>query len=137
MKALIQLLFIISLFGLNQNKAMAQSELDSIPRKKALYFADVMPEFSGGKSAMDAFIRKNLQYPAEAKENVIQGKVFVKFIVNADGTISDILSLRRAGYGMDEEAIRLVGSMPKWIPGKQNGVPVDVYMTIPIKFVLN
>ncbi|MCF8253982.1 MAG: energy transducer TonB [Bacteroidia bacterium] len=137
MKPLVPLLFFFTLFGLNQNKAIAQSYMDSIPKKTALYFADKMPEFPGGRIAMETFIRKNLQYPTEAKENIIQGKVFVKFIVNSDGSISDILSLRRMGYGLDEEAIRLVRSMPNWIPGKQNGIAVNVYMTIPIKFVLN
>lgn len=83
-----------------------------------------------------AYLQKNLQYPDEAKQNTTQGRVILRFVVNEDGSISDIMLVRGIGSGCDEEAIRVVSSMPKWRPGKQNGTPVKVYFTQPISFKL-
>lgn len=98
--------------------------------------AEKMPEFVGGEKALYAFLSENVRYPKMALENNVEGKVFVEFIVNSDGTISDVKVLRPAGFGMDEEAKRVIKSMPKWIPGKQGGKEVRVMYVIPINFSL-
>jgi periplasmic protein TonB len=95
-----------------------------------------MPGFPGGDAEMYKFITTTIKYPEEAKELGIQGKVFVNFVVEPDGSISDVRLIRGIGGGCDEEAIRVIKAMPKWIPGKQRGVPVRVYFNLPIKFTL-
>ena len=82
------------------------------------------------------FISENMKYPAEAKANNIQGRVIVKFIVERDGSLSDIKVMRPLGYGCNEEAIRLVKSMPKWEPGKKGGKAVRTSFMLPIQFQL-
>jgi protein TonB len=94
------------------------------------------PAYPGGEEARIAFLQNNIKYPEEAKELGIQGKVFVTFVVEVDGSITDVRVLRGIGGGCDEEAIRVVRSMPKWVPGKQRGVPVRVQFNLPIKFTL-
>ena len=94
------------------------------------------PAYPGGEEARIAYLQQNIKYPEEAKELGIQGKVFVTFVVEVDGTITDVRVLRGIGGGCDEEAIRVVKSMPKWVPGKQRGVPVRVQFNLPIKFTL-
>lgn len=101
-------------------------------------FAEQMPEFAGGIEEMYKFLQKNIQYPPLARENGIQGKVVLSFVVGADGKISSIEQVgKKLGWGLDEEAIRVVKAMPPWTPGKQNGKPVFVKYTLPIKFQLN
>ncbi|MCK9220160.1 MAG: TonB family protein [Bacteroidales bacterium] len=94
------------------------------------------PGYPGGDEARIGFLKQNIKYPDEAKELGIQGKVFVTFVVEADGSITDVRVLRGIGGGCDAEAIRVVKSMPRWVPGKQRGVPVRVQFTLPIKFTL-
>lgn len=96
-----------------------------------------MPEFPGGQAAMDDFLNKNLQYPTMAKEQNIQGKVWIGFIVDKFGNVSNVEVLRGIGGGCDEEAARVVGMMPRWNPGKQSGRPVIVKFRFPINFNLN
>ena len=98
---------------------------------------DQMPEFPGGEAEMHKFILKNIHCPQEAKEAVVSGKVFVKFIVEPDGSISTVEVLRGVGFGWDEEVVRVVNSMPKWKPGMQKGTPVRVSYMIPIHVDLN
>ena len=95
-----------------------------------------MPEFSGGKNALFKFISKNIKYPEEAIKQEISGRVFVTFIVEDDGEITNIELLRGIGGGCDEEAMRVVSIMPKWKSGYQKGVSVRVRFNLPIKFVL-
>ena len=95
-----------------------------------------MPEFPGGDKELYQFIADNLKYPAEAKEKGIKGRVFVNFIVEPDGSVSDIRVLRGIGGGCDEEAVRIVESMPKFKPGMQNGEAVRVSYTVPVNFKL-
>jgi protein TonB len=85
---------------------------------------------------MMKFIAENVKYPAMAREAGISGNVFVSFVVNRNGEISNVKILRGIGGGCDEEAIRVVRLMPSWIPGKQNGKPVPVQFNLPIKFIL-
>ncbi|MGZ3754796.1 MAG: energy transducer TonB [Mucilaginibacter sp.] len=98
---------------------------------------EVMPEPFGGAAAWAKFLQKNLRYPIEASEKGISGKVYVSFIVEKDGRLSSFLVERGVGYGMDEEALRVLHKAPAWKPGKQNGQPVRVKYTLPLNFVLN
>ena len=84
----------------------------------------------------DKYLHDNLKYPASAHDNNISGRVIVKFIVDENGAVGDVQIVRGIGGGCDEEAKRVVSSMPKWKPGKQNGKPVKVYFTLPINFTL-
>lgn len=101
-------------------------------------YAETMPAFPGGEAEMMSFIKKNIKYPQQAQKMDIQGTVFVEFVVNSDGKLSNIKVVegRSVGYGLDDEAIRVVRMMPDWNPGKNSGRPVRVRMTIPIKFKL-
>ena len=108
-------------------------EVDS---NEILIDAEERPKFIEGEEALKAFINKNIIYPPYAKENRIEGRVVVRFVIERDSTISNIEILQKLGFGCDEEVIRLVKTMPNWIPGKSNGKPVRVYYTLPIVFKL-
>jgi protein TonB len=95
-----------------------------------------MPEFPGGYSELYEYLGKNIKYPVMAKESGIQGKVYVTFVVEIDGSITDVRTIRGIGGGCDEEAIRVVQAMPKWKPGKQRGKPVRVQYNLPVRFTL-
>ena len=82
------------------------------------------------------YLSKNIRYPEQAKETNTEGRVTLKFVVNEDGAVSDIKVVRGIGAGCDEEAKRVLASMPRWKPGKQNGRAVKVYYTLPIMFKL-
>jgi len=96
-----------------------------------------MPEPYGGAGAWSKFLGKNLKYPEMAVDQHMQGKVWVSFIVEKDGRLSNIVVDRGAGYGMDEEALRVLKMSPAWRPGIQNGQPVRVRFNIPINFQLS
>ena len=96
-----------------------------------------MPKFPGGEEAMFKFISENVKYPQEAKDKNISGRVFVNFVVEKDGSVDEVNVLRSIGGGCDEEAVRVVKSMPKWTPGKQKGKPVRVSYIIPFVFKLD
>lgn len=103
-----------------------------------LTFAEQMPEFTGGTEELYKYLSKNIQYPPLARENSIEGKVILTFVVGADGKISQIEQVgKKLGWQCDEEAIRVVKGMPAWTPGKQNGKAVVVKFTLPIRFQLN
>jgi periplasmic protein TonB len=91
----------------------------------------------GGINAFNEFISKNIRYPNQAKRMDIQGKVFVEFVVERDGSITNIKTLKGIGAGCDEEAVRVLGLAPKWTPGKQRGRPVRQKMVLPISFRTN
>jgi TonB family protein len=95
---------------------------------------ETMPEFPGGEDAFNQYLADSIRYPAAAVENSIQGRVFVTFVVEKDGSVSDARILRGIGGGCDEEALRVIRNMPKWIPGKQRGKPVRVQYNLPIMF---
>ncbi len=97
---------------------------------------ETMPQFPGGFEAMMEFVARNIQYPEEARRKGIQGRVFSNFVIEADGSVSNISVLRGIGGGCDEEAIRVIESMPKWTPGVQRGKPVRVAFNLPIRFAL-
>ncbi|MBO7074450.1 MAG: energy transducer TonB, partial [Bacteroidales bacterium] len=108
-----------------------------IPESDVVMFADVMPEYPGGTNAMFDFIRKNVKYPESAKEKGIEGRVYVNFVIDKDGSISDIKVLRGLCKEIDEEAVRVVKAMPKWNPGMQDGEPVRVQYTLPFYFKIS
>lgn len=95
-----------------------------------------MPEFPGGDEALFAFIQKNVQYPAIARENAVTGTVFIDFVVNKEGNVTSVKVRRGIGAGCDEEAIRVIKLLPKYKPGRQNGRAQQVQFTVPIKFNL-
>ena len=95
-----------------------------------------MPEFPGGEKALKRFMSDSLHYPGGVARGDIQRTVYLSFVVETDGSITNIRVLRGIGGGCDEEAVRLVKSMPEWIPGKQRGIPVRVQYNLPVKFSL-
>lgn len=95
-----------------------------------------MPQFKGGDTKLYEYLGNNIKYPVMAKESGIQGKVYVTFVVEQDGSVTDVRILRGIGGGCDEEAIRVVQAMPKWTPGKQRGKPVRVQYNLPVRFTL-
>jgi len=110
--------------------------IEQVAPQEIFTVVEESPSFSGGEEARIKFLQQNISYPQVAKEAGIQGTVFVTFVVEVDGSVSDVKVLRGIGGGCDEEAIRVVRSMPKWSPGKQRGRPVRVQFNMPIKFIL-
>ena len=96
-----------------------------------------MPEFPGGDLGLMKYIQKNVKYPPIAKEYNITGKVYVSFIVDKSGLVTNVKVVRGVDKNLDAEAVRVVKSLPKYKPGKQRGKPVRVMFTIPINFTLN
>ena len=94
------------------------------------------PEFPGGNEAMMKFLAENIKYPAVARDNGTQGRVVCNFVVEKDGSISDVEVVRGVHSALDAEAIRVIQSMPKWTPGKQRGHTVRVRYTLPVVFKL-
>ena len=97
---------------------------------------EVLPEYPGGTASMFEFIQKNVKYPESAKEKGIEGRVFIQFVVEKDGSLSSFQVLRGVSDDIDAEAIRVLKAMPKWKPGMNNGEPVRVQYTMPFKFQL-
>lgn len=112
-------------------------EAESAPDpNEPLTVVEEMPEFPGGQEAMMKYLSGQLKYPEEAVENGVQGAVFVTFVVERDGRISEVKVLRGIGAGCDEESERVVKGMPNWKPGKQNGKLVRTRYNLPIRFKL-
>lgn len=118
---------------LPQSGMKRNPELDKVV-ETPLFSAEKMPKFPGGYSALKRYIKTRLNIPKEARKNNIDGTVQVQFIVGSAGTISNPRISKGLGYGCDEAALALVKSMPKWIPGKQDGQTVAVYYNLPIDF---
>jgi TonB family protein len=98
---------------------------------------DIVPEFPGGFEAFGRYLGKSLRYPALARENGTQGRVIIAFVVEKDGTLSDVKIAKGIGDGCDEEALRVINNCPPWKPGIQNGKPVRVAYSVPISFALS
>lgn len=113
-----------------------EKEEDTTDENYIFSIVETMPQFPGGDSAVMEFIKNNLIYPENAKENGVQGKVIVSFVVETDGSISEVTVVRGIDPELDAEAIRLIKSMPKWAPGTQRGKPVRVKYQIPVRFQL-
>ena len=110
---------------------IATSEEDTVYQ-----IVEEMPQFPGGENALMEYVSKNVVYPEEAKEKEIQGRVFISFVVEKDGSIGEVKVLRGIGGGCDEESVRVISDMPRWKPGKQKGEFVRVSYQIPIMFKL-
>lgn len=97
---------------------------------------EVMPQFPGGEDALIKYLSKNLKYPANAKKSWIEGTVYVTFLLDKEGKVTEPKILKSVSEELDAEAIRLVNEMPQWTPGTQNGKPVIVQYNLPVRFKL-
>lgn len=113
-----------------------EAKVEDYSKQRVFDIVEEMPSFPDGESELLEYIAKNIKYPQMARESGIQGRVFVNFIVEPDGSVSNVKIIRGIGSGCDEEALRVVKSLPKFNPGKQRGKAVRVSYTIPINFKL-
>lgn len=120
----------VDIADLKDNKEVIQEET------KPYTAVEQMPEYPGGNVALLKFISANLKYPVIAAENGIQGTVAIRFVVSATGEVTDVEILRSLDPSCDREAVRVIKSLPKWMPGKQNGRAVPVYFAVPVRFRL-
>lgn len=127
----------------NQSEAQAQTyvppavvEEEEESAQQIFTVVEDMPQFPGGDQELLKFIAKSIKYPVIAQENGIQGRVTCSFVVNRDGSVVDAEVLRGVDPSLDKEALRVIGTMPKWKPGMQRGKPVRVKYTVPITFRL-
>ncbi len=116
-------------------EAVAQPEPKPEP-EKVFDVVEQMPSFPGGPQALMQWLSENVRYPVVAQENGVQGRVVVSFVVERDGSITDVKVVRSVDPSLDKEAARVVKSMPRWIPGKQNGQAVRVKYNVPVAFRL-
>ncbi|HZW39593.1 MAG: energy transducer TonB [Syntrophothermus sp.] len=126
---------ISQLFTVDESQDVVVEEEKEV-KQQVFEYVEEMPTYPGGQEALMQYFAANIVYPEIAKKAGVEGKVFVQFVVSKDGSISNATVLKGIGGGCDEEAIRVVRKMPKWIPGKQNGAPVNVNVKIPIFFKL-
>ena len=112
-------------------EAPEEEEVDEI-----FTIVEDQPTPSGGMSAFYQYVAKKLKYPAQARRMGIEGKVFVQFVVDKDGSLTEVKAVKGIGAGCDEEAVRVINGAPKWKPGKQRGRAVKVRMILPITFKL-
>lgn len=120
---------------LKLKETVAQPEPKPEP-EKVFEVVEQMPSFPGGDKALLEYLSSNIKYPVVAQENGVQGRVVVSFVVEKDGSITDVKVVRSVDPSLDKEAQRVVKSMPKWIPGKQNGSAVRVKYNVPVSFKL-
>ena len=121
---------------LKVKETIAEPEPPKVEETKVFDVVEEMPSFPGGQSALLEYLNKNIKYPVVAEENGIQGRVTVTFVVERDGSITDVKVVKSVDPSLDKEAARVVKSMPHWIPGKQNGSAVRVKYTVPVTFRL-
>ena len=126
---------------MDQNEVMEEYvapeiEEEEVVEAEVFTIVEEMPSYPGGDAKMYEYLGKNIKYPQIARESGIQGRVFVNFVVEPDGSVSNVKVMRGIGGGCDEEAIRVIKNMPKWKPGKQRGKAVRVTYTIPVVFKL-
>ena len=126
-----------------KNKIMTDEDIDvevtevgCVDNDTVYNVVEQMPEFPGKEKAMMEFVTNNIHYPEEAKDNGIEGRVFVEFVVEKDGSVNEVKVLKGIGHGCDDEAVRVVKTMPKWKPGMQKGKPVRVHYQMPFLFKL-
>ncbi len=120
----------IDIADLKDNKEVIQEET------KPYTTVEQMPEYPGGTTELLKYIAGHLKYPVIAAEQGIQGIVTIRFVVSPSGEVTDIQILRKLDPTCDKEAVRVIKSLPKWMPGKQNGRAVPVYFTVPVRFKL-
>ncbi len=110
---------------------------EEVAEEEIFQIVEEMPSYPGGMQSLYEYLSENIRYPVVAMESGIQGRVYVTFVVEKDGSISDVKVLRGIGGGCDEEAVRVIKAMPKWNPGKQRGRAVRVLYNVPVNFTLN
>ena len=121
---------------LKVNEKVVDEVPPAVEETKVFDAVEQMPSFKGGDAALMEWLSKNIKYPVIAEENGIQGRVVATFVVERDGSITDVKIVKSVDPSLDKEAVRVLKSMPKWIPGKQNGQAVRVKYTVPVTFRL-
>ncbi|MDE7086345.1 MAG: TonB family protein [Prevotella sp.] len=121
---------------LKAKEVIAQPEPPKEEETKVFDVVEQMPSFPGGAGALMQYLSSNIKYPVVAEENGVQGRVVCTFVVEKDGSITDVRVIKAVDPSLDKEAVRVVKGMPKWIPGKQNGSAVRVKYTVPVTFRL-
>ena len=133
MKAMVLIALMAALGFLTAN---AQKTVVSQKNEKVYEMVEQMPEYPGGMPALIEFLKSNMKYPKDAETQKVEGKVLVLFVVETDGSISDVKVAKKVFPSLDAEAVRVVQAMPKWAPGKIKGRSVKVRYTLPIMFRL-
>ena len=139
----LSLLALIGLLGIGRAQAQSGPNVQAavLPAAPAAVYPDsvyinpeVRPQFVGGDKAFAEYLSKSIRYPKEALQRRVSGRVFVNFVLNAQGKVQDARVVRGPGSGLNDEALRLVWLMPNWEPARVNGQPVRVACTVPISF---
>lgn len=117
-------------------KEAAVVKVEQPVEEEILMSVEQDPQFPGGISELMKYLQKNVKYPSAAQRANISGKVILQFVVEKDGSVAQVRVIKSVGFGCDEEAVRVVKSMPKWSPGKQNGRAVRVYFNLPVTYTL-
>ncbi|MFD2718756.1 energy transducer TonB [Hymenobacter monticola] len=120
--------------GLSTGPRSDSARPAAVPAPAPVLYAEVMPDFVGGRAALQRYLQKHLRFPAAALAAQVSGKVFVSFVVQTDGSIGEVTVLKGLGYGTEEAAAHVVREMPAWTPGLQNRRAVPVRFTLPITF---
>ena len=124
------IMMLTMLFGFSITEVQAQG------KDKVYDIVEVMPQYPGGMPELMQYLAKNIKYPVQAQKKGIEGRVTVRFIVEKDGSISNVTVVRHIHPLLDKEAVRVIKAMPKWSPGMLNGKPVRVKFNIPVAFRL-
>ena len=125
---------LMALFGLTT--VSAQKTVVAKKNQQVFDVVEKMPEYPGGSAALFEYLNGNIKYPDDAAKKKIEGRVLVTFVVNTDGSITDIEVFKKAFPSLDAEAVRVISGMPKWKPGEQKGKKVRVKYTVPLNFRL-
>jgi protein TonB len=118
------------------NFIISQTKKEIADDTKIYNFVEKMPEFPGGELALLSYLNKSVKYPVIAQENGVQGKVYISFVIDTDGSVTNVIVSRPCDMALNNEALRVVKSMPNWNPGMQGGRKVRVNYTVPINFTL-
>ena len=128
---LLSMMAVLGLMTANAQKTVISQSNQSVYDQ-----VEQMPEFPGGMPAMIEFLQTNIKYPKDAIKQQVGGRVMVMFVVETDGTLSNVRVAKKVFPSLDSEAVRVVKTMPKWKPGKEKGRPVRVNFTLPVVFSL-
>ncbi len=127
---------LMSSLGLSAQAQQTSADSNSAPARIIFTVVQEPPQFPGGMNKLDKYLRQNLHYPEAARKARVEGRVFIRFIVNEQGAIEEVSALKSLDPDLDAEAVRLVQSMPAWVPGKVNGKAVACWYNLPITFSL-
>ena len=130
------LVLVAMMFAFGFSTASAQKTVVSQKNEEVFDVVEQMPEYPGGMQALFEFLSQNIKYPEDAQKQKVEGRVIVTFVVETDGSISNVEVAKHAFPSLDNEAVRVIQAMPNWTPGKQSGKVVRVKYTIPINFSL-